>query len=250
MAERALLIVVGLTGVGKSTTLEALRAAVPGARLLPNRRALADALVLPEAQRLEGEPQQPVGDRLERFRLSARYRRAHPGGMAHALQRFLTSDAPGTGDAPLTLFDNLRGAEEVGYAVQAFDDARFVALEAPAAVRVLRLAGRRDAFDHVDAGAAAHRAGRAPGHDALLERLRRIEGLERLADLPRLAADAAGLDPDAVETGARVVAEESLHYDPVAAWRRLEPLPERRRLRLDSGRLDPREVVERLASWL
>jgi hypothetical protein len=246
VAERALLIVVGLTGVGKSTALEALRATVAGARLLPNRRALADALVIPEAQRLEGEPQQPVRDRLERFRLTARYRRAHPGGMAHALQRYLASDVPGASDARLLLFDNLRGEDEVGYAAEAFPGARFVALEAPAAVRVLRLAGRGDAFDRVGPGEAAHDA----THDALLARLQRIEGLERLADLPRLATDAAGLDPDAVETGARVVAEESLHYDPAAAWHRLEPLPERRRLRLDTGRLEPREVARRLASGM
>ncbi len=250
MAERALVILVGLTGVGKSTTLEALRTMVSGARLLPNRRALADALVIPEAQRLEGMAQRPVRDRLERFRLTARYRRAHPGGMAHALERYLASEAPGANDAPLALFDNLRGEDEVGYAVEVFAHARFVALEAPAAIRVLRLAGRGDAFDRVGSADTVPQTAHGAAHDALLARLRRIEGLERLADLAGLAADAAGLDPDAVETGARVVAEESLHYDPGAAWQRLDPLPERRRLRLDTGRLDPRQVARRLASWL
>ncbi len=249
MADGDLLIVVGLTGVGKSTTLDALRATVPGARLLPNRRALADAYVLPEAQRLEGEPVRPVRDRLERFRLSARYREAHPGGLAHALERFLAGEGPPAADAPLLLFDNLRGEDEVAYAVRAFPAARFVALEAPAAVRVLRLAGRHDAFDRI-APAAKGSAPTTAGEEALLARLQRIDGLASLADLPRLAADAAGLDPDAVETGARVVSEESLHYDPVAAWRRLEPLPARRRLRLDTARLAPQQVVERLASWL
>jgi hypothetical protein len=250
VADGGLLIVVGLTGVGKSTTLEALRKAVPGARLLPNRRALADAYVLPEAQRLEGEPQQPVRDRLERFRLTARYRLAHPGGLAHALACFLADRPLDASRAPLALFDNLRGEAEVAYAVGAFADARFVALEAPAAVRVLRLAGRRDAFDRVGTGDAALDATGGTDHDALLARLQRVHGLASLADLPSLAADAAGLDPDAVETGARVVTEESLHYDPVAAWSRLEPLPEHRRLRLDTARLAPQQVVERLASWL
>jgi hypothetical protein len=248
VADGDLLIVVGLTGVGKSTTLDALRAAVPGARLLPNRRALADAYVLPEAQRLGGEPVRPVRDRLERFRLSARYREAHPGGLAHALERFLASEEPPAGDAPLLLFDNLRGEDEVAYAARAFPAARFVALEAPAAVRVLRLAGRHDAFDRVAPAAATPAA--AGEREALRGRLQRIDGLGTLVDLPRLVADAAGLDPDAVETGARVVTEESLHYDPVAAWHRLEPLPARRRLRLDTARLAPDEVVERLASWL
>jgi hypothetical protein len=236
--ESTLLIFVGLTGVGKSTAL----AAVPDALLLPNRRALADTLVIPEAQRLEGEAPRPVRDRLERFRLTARYRREHPGGMAHALERFLAGPRHDAPAAPLLLFDNLRGEDEVGYAVHAFPSARFVALEAPAAVRVLRLPGRGDAFDRVDVGPAAH--------GALLARLQGIEGLARLTDLPGLAAAAAGLDPDAVETGARVVVEESLHYDPEAAWRRLEPLPERRRLQLDTGRLDPGGVASRLQAWL
>jgi len=254
VADRDLLIVVGLTGVGKSTTLEALLKVVPGARLLPNRRALADALVLPEAQRLEGEPPQPVRDRLERFRLSARYRRAHPGGMARALERFLASEGSRAAGAPLALFDNLRGEDEVAYAVGAFPDARFVVLEAPAAVRVLRLAGRRDTFDRVGSGGAASDAARdvtsAADHDGLLARLQRVDGMASLADLSRLAADAAGLEPDAVEAGARVVAGESLHYDPVGAWSRLEPLPEHRRLRLDTAQLTPQQVVGRLASWL
>ncbi|MEJ2289686.1 MAG: ATPase [Deinococcales bacterium] len=237
-----LVVLVGLTGVGKSTAVGALRTAVPGTVLLPNRRELADRIVIPDAQRLAGEPVHPVRDRLQRFRLTARYREAHPGGLAHALERYLAREG-GAVDAPLLLFDNLRGEAEVGYACERFPRARFIVLEAPAATRVLRLAGRHDVFDRAGSprGAAA---------DALLARLARVEGLDALLDLHTLAAEADGLDPEAVETGARVVAEESLHYDPGATWRRLDALPAARRIRLDTGRLSPRQVADRLRAWL
>lgn len=239
--DEGLVVLVGLTGVGKSTAVHALLAAAPDARLLPNRRELADRIVIPEAQRAAGEPVGPVHDRVERFRLTARYRADHPGGLAHALARHLR-EAPDV-DAPgLLLFDNLRGEDEVGYATRAFPDARFVALEAPVATRVLRLAGRRDAFDRV--------AGTPQADAALVERLAAVPGLADLTDLAALARAAAGLDPDAVATGARVVAEESLHYDPEAAWAQLEPLPPHRRLRLDTARLDPTEVAAALLGWL
>lgn len=250
-AQRTLVVLVGLTGVGKSTAVDALLAGLPRARLLPNRRELADRIVLPEAQRADGEAVAPVSDRLERFRLTARYRRAHPGGMAHALERYLAGTesaepgtvGPGAGEPAPLLFDNLRGADEVGYAVGAFSRARFVALEAPVATRILRLAGRDDAFDHVAEATV-------DASQALLERLATVTGLAGLTDLEALAQRAAPLDPDAVITAARVVAEESLHYDPDAAWARLAPLPAARRLRVDSGRLDRAAVAAAITEWL
>lgn len=240
-AMAGLLVLVGLTGVGKSTAVHAVLAAAPDARLLPNRRELADRLVIPEAQRAAGEPETPVRDRVERFRLTARYRADHPGGLAHALARYLHDEA-GAATPGLWLFDNLRGEDEVGYAAETFADARFVALEAPVATRILRLAGRSDAFDRV--------ADAPKAHAALVERLAAVPGLAGLTDLDGLAGAAGGLDADAVVMGARVVAEESLHYDPDAAWARLEPLPPRRRLRLDTGRLRPAEVAVVLLDWL
>lgn len=242
MSVPELILLVGLTGVGKSTAVAALLEEIPDARLLANRRELADRIVIPEAQRLTGEVPRPVRDRLERFRLTSRYGAVYPGGLAHALDRHLRDLGQGT-PSPLLLFDNLRGEAEVGFACDAFPSARFVVLEAPAAVRVMRLAGRGDAFDRVG-GVQAHRG------TALRGRLEAIEGLGQLVDLDALARAAADLDPEAVVVGARVVAEESLHYDPATAWRRLERLPKWRRIRLDTGRLSPSEVVERLRAWL
>lgn len=249
-----LLILVGLTGVGKSTAVTALQAGAPDAVVLPNRRALADRIVIPEAQRLDGLEPRPVSDRLERFRLTARYRERHPGGMAHALRRLLDEEA--RAGAPPMLFDNLRGESEIRFALEAFPSARFVVLEAPADVRVLRLAGRRDAFDRVAPGAgsagdqdAGPAAGQA-GADLLAARLRQVPGLTRLTDVSALAAAAAGLDPETVLTGARVVAEESSHYDPAATWACLRGLPAERRIRLDTSRLPPQRVAQRIRAWL
>ncbi|MEJ2667624.1 MAG: ATPase [Deinococcales bacterium] len=249
MPSPELVIFVGLTGAGKSTAVEALLSAVPGALLLPNRRALTDRIVIPEAQHLAGEDVRPVTDRIERFRLTARYREAHPGGMAHALQRYLEDrDVPST--VPLLVFDNLRGDDEVGFAADAFDGARFVVLEAPAEARILRLAGRHDAFDR--AAAAPEPAGPAVAAEpsGLAARLADVPGLGRLTDPAALLRAARGLDPDAVLTAARIIAEESAHYDDAAAWARLAALPASRRLRLDTGGLSAAEVAGRLRAWL
>ncbi len=264
----ALVVLVGLTGAGKSTAVAALRRARPDLTLLPNRRELADRIVLPEAQRLQGREPEAVTDRLERFALSARYRAEHRGGLAHALARHLAQDAEAH---PSTLlFDNLRGADEVGFAVDAFPGARFVAIEADAATRVLRVAGRHDAFDVAgpeaaagptstgpvatdpDAGGPCATSGapaRAAAAGELALRLAHVPGLPGLVDPAALASAAAGLPPDAVVTAARVVAEESTHYDPDAAWAVLEPLPGRRRLRLDTSRMSKERVVEALLAW-
>ncbi len=50
--------------------------------VLPDRRDLADRVVIPAVQDELGLPRAPVRDRVERFRMTARYRESHPGGMA------------------------------------------------------------------------------------------------------------------------------------------------------------------------
>lgn len=67
--EAPLLVLVGLTGVGKSTLVEAL-----GLPRLPDRRELVDRYVLP---RYGATPPLP---REERFRLTRRFREEFPGG--------------------------------------------------------------------------------------------------------------------------------------------------------------------------
>ena len=50
IVDMPVLVLVGVTGVGKSTAVDALRTRMDGLSLLPNRRKLADLLVIPSVQ--------------------------------------------------------------------------------------------------------------------------------------------------------------------------------------------------------
>src|SRR5690606_16186401 len=47
LLDRPMIVLVGLTGAGKTTTVERLQATLPLAAVLPDRRALTDRLILP-----------------------------------------------------------------------------------------------------------------------------------------------------------------------------------------------------------
>ncbi|MEZ4612913.1 MAG: hypothetical protein R2838_22165 [Caldilineaceae bacterium] len=145
LTDLPLVILVGVTGVGKSTTIAALAVHAPDLHVLPDRRTLTDALIIAHVQQADGAPPAPVTDRAARFAYTRRYRTHFPGGMAHAVAQLRV--APHV-TGPL-LFDGLRGADEVHEAVTRFPHAVFVVLDAPDAVRVQRLLGRGDAFDQI-----------------------------------------------------------------------------------------------------
>ncbi|WP_371809934.1 ATPase [Deinococcus sp. JMULE3] len=223
-----------MTGVGKSTALAALTGADAGVRVLPDRREVTDAvMILP----LAGAP---VRDREERFRLTAAYREAHPGGMAQALGS-LIADTAHWGEAPV--FDGLRGLDEVRYAAQAFPAWRFVALGAPDLVRVRRLLGRADTFDQVQGGSGG----------ALREELAALKGVEAVftpAELDDLAAlPAQGFAPADVLAKVKIVVSERRNYDPAAAEAFLRTLPSARALVLDTVALDPAGVAAAVRAW-
>ncbi|EYB69744.1 hypothetical protein DEIPH_ctg002orf0068 [Deinococcus phoenicis] len=235
LADLPLTVLVGVTGVGKSTALGALRAASPQARVLPDRREVTDqVMILP----LAGGP---VTDRAERFRLTARYREQHPGGMAHALGT-LTADTGYWGERPL--FDGLRGLAEVQYAADTFPAWRFVALHAPDTVRVRRLLGRADTFDRVRGTAAA---------GSLRAQLDTLPGVDKVftpADLGALAAlEAEGHAPTDILAKTRIVVTERQHYDPDAAAAFLGTLPRQRALLLDTVTLSPGQVAAATQAW-
>ncbi len=75
-----LIVFVGVTGVGKSTTLQALREQQFNFALLPDRRELTDHLIIAFLQRQAGVAPHPVTDRTERFQLTRRYREQFSGG--------------------------------------------------------------------------------------------------------------------------------------------------------------------------
>ena len=84
-----LLILVGLTGTGKTTAVNALRGQGCRFLLLPNRRDLTDRLIIAHLQQRDGVPVAPVPDRTQRFAYTRRYRELYPGGMAYAVGEWL-----------------------------------------------------------------------------------------------------------------------------------------------------------------
>lgn len=208
--EASLLILVGLTGVGKSTLVEALD--LPR---LPDRRELVDLYVLP---RYGAKPPIP---REERFRLTRRFREEFPGGVAEVLARGYAEPHP------LLLFDGLRGEAEVAYALEHLPKALFVVLHAREATRLKRLLSRRDAFDRVEL-----RPEERAELKALAEGVLSPEELEEALALAPLEEVLAKL---------KIVAEEKRNYDPLGPLRLLEGHPQA--LVLDTERLSPEEEV-------
>ena len=210
IVDMPVLVLVGVTGVGKSTAVNALRSRWHGASLLPNRRKIADLLVIPTVQGWDGEPPAAVTDRRRRFDYTRRYRQRHPGGLAHALSRLVLPMRP-AGAPDLHIFDGLRGADEVAFAAQNLPLARFAVLHAPDVVRVERLLQRQDAFDHVaglNAAAGFRWQDVAEGRQLFTQQER-----DRLAALVRRG------EVDGAELAAKVaiVAAERRNYDPHAA---------------------------------
>ncbi|WP_337869196.1 hypothetical protein [Meiothermus sp.] len=134
LPEVPLLILVGLTGVGKTSLIEQL-----GFATLPDRRELVDRYVFPLYGQRAGQPL----DRSERFALTRRFRQEHPGGVAEILTQSRTLPA-----WPL-LFDGLRGEDEVRFALEQLPKSFFIVLEARDLTRLSRLLTRGDVFDRV-----------------------------------------------------------------------------------------------------
>lgn len=240
MSELPILFFVGLTGVGKSTTLEALDVPLT---LLPNRRELADTIIIPTVQREIEQDLAPVTDRLERFTLTARYREQHPGGVVHALAQYLGNCEPTDSDVTY-LFDNIRGLDECRAAVETFPNSSYLFLDAAPLVRLQRLAGRGDDFDKV----AATRL----ENTNLVEQLLAIDGLDSLFDAYELARlEARGIPEDELLNAVHIIVAEHKNYDAekAAAYLKTE-LDDERLLYLDTGDLSISEVTAKIEVWL
>lgn len=280
-----LVILVGVTGVGKSTTLHTLRDQGFPFQLLPDRRELTDQLIIAFLQRQAGEAPHPVTDRTERFALTRRYREQFPGGMSHALSQLLIIPQPST-PSSLTLsttataeaegenaaqawyfFDGLRGVDELLAAVELLPFARFIVLDAPDVVRVERLLGRGDRFDQVTlqpVAAFAKRAGQEldqAERDGTVQTFTAIgvpeaDGLFATNDRATLFAlckpplGQGDITIDDLRAKLKIVAEERRNYDPSAALQTLQRIAPHRTLVINTTQLNPTAAADWIGEWL
>ncbi len=245
IVDMPVLILVGVTGVGKSTTVDALRTRMGRISLLPNRRKLADLLVIPTVQRWDGDPPTAVSDRRRRFDYTGRYRQRYPGGLAHAFSRLvLQKQAASPAAGALNIFDGLRGADEVTYAAQNLPMARFAVLNAPDVVRVERLVQRQDAFDQVGENSRS-----TTGSRFCWEEMAEARDLFTRAEQDHLSALVSRGEVDDAELAAKlaIVAAERRNYDPHAAVEILRAAAPDRTVIVDTTTHAPAEVAAKLA---
>lgn len=249
LVELPLVIMVGLTGVGKSTVLNLLPENGVKFTLLPNRRDVTDQIIITSLQMEVGEPVVPVTDRLERFEYTARYRDKFPGGMAHALSRLIINPAA---TQPLLIFDGLRGLPEIQHAVTYFPLARFVVLDAPDIVRLTRLLKRGDVFDMT---ASKIQAGLLAGQDlmAALHDVPHVDAVFSEENLHQIASGArlAHIPVDEVIQKISIIVKERRNYDSSTARVHLtRTLPPQRVLVIDTASHSAEAVAEKIARWL
>lgn len=243
LTELPVVVMVGLTGVGKTTTLDQLAHHDVSFTLLPNRRTITDQVIIATLQREAGQQSQPVTDRIARFDYTARYRARYPGGMAYAVSRLALD--PAALAMPL-IFDGLRGLAEVQQAVVYFPKARFILLDAPDIVRLRRLLKRADLFDRA---ASPNQADPVAGLAAITH-IETVFNPAELNQIARLAQTDEALEEEIIQKAAIIVAER-LNYDSQAAASFLsDTLPPERLVVIDTAAQPAQAVVERLAGWL
>lgn len=240
LADTQLLIVVGVTGVGKSTTVEALADAGLAFDLLPNRRTLTDLLIIPAVQAANHQLIEAVRDRGARFALTKRYRDMHAGGMAHALAQLGVTSAE-----KWLIFDGLRGANEVTHAAQLLPNAQFLVLDAPHIVRLQRLLGRGDAFDQIASSTdnnGSLRMQLAQTADGMFEQ----DALNQLTGW----VTAGDVSAEALQTKLQIVVAERNNYDPTATIAALRRVAPSRSHIYDTASLSPDQIASDLITKL
>ena len=237
ITQRNLLILVGVTGVGKSTTADALQQTDTHFTLLPNRRELTDQLIIAMLQKADGHPISQVKDRALRFDYTRRYRQQHPGGMAHALAQLWISDELANMPNNWLLFDGLRGENEVRHAADLLPQAKFLVLDAPHFVRVQRLLGRGDAFDTIRTTPNS-----SPDSADILPDTADLFTAEQKEQLISLVASDQ-LTTEQLQSKVNIVLAERQSYDPAAAITTLQQVAPARTFIADTVAIRPAEIA-------
>lgn len=251
LAQAPILVLVGLTGAGKTATVAGLAGCGAVGAVLPDRREITDRIILPA---MTGDPTLKVTDRIERFRLTGAFRERFPGGMGDVLVRLTVDDDRGAvlRESGWLVFDGLRGEAETAAAAR-LPNAVFAVLQAPPELRVARLSLRADPFDRAASGGTndSERSTTDERYSRTLEE-RGLGDLLTAPELERLAGRLAHASADlaAVGSAVSIVVEESRHYDPDAALAVLERLAPTRTVVVDTAENGVDAVVDKVAAAL
>lgn len=250
LATKPLIIIVGLTGVGKSTVISNLTEESLDLTLLPNRRTLTDEIIIP--QMAEDERSEPYFCRVKRFNYTRQYRQNFPGGMAHVLsQLWINPQQVKT----QFVFDGLRGKDEVNYAVKAFPEAKFIVLDAPNKVRLQRILKRNDAFDSVNVVNPNSRnkkinADKLNSFAALgmSEASSVFNSTEEREILSWVRGGSVTVKE--LQEKLKIVVKEQQNYDSVSTRLTLEKMAPKRTLVIDTTVYNPQQAASQILSYL
>lgn len=151
LANRQVMMLVALTGTGKSTTFETLAELSKDRvsdmmKIIPSRREVADWIAIPTAQALLGEPIEMVTDRVQRFHYTRTFAEHVSGGMAGAFSWVnVSKDYRGH-----ILSEGIRGDNEIRYALENCHDWQIIELALHPIIRLKRLSLRDDVFDKAE----------------------------------------------------------------------------------------------------
>ena len=186
----------------------------------------------------EGQVIKPVKDRLERFRITAEYRKKYPSGIIQALKKHNATLPEGN-----YIFDNIRGLDECKAAIREFPDSRVIFLDAPPLVRLERLLGRNDDFDQVQRNVET---------TGLLEQLQKIENIQQVFD-PReiIALKTSTLEDSKILDAVHIILAEQKNYNATAAATYLKSvMNDKQLLYLDTSQLSIEEVSKHIQRWI
>lgn len=233
LRELPVLIMVGVTGVGK-TTLSNLLREERDFYLLPGRRELTTKVIIPTMQHREsGEDKTP--NRVERFNYTRRYRKVHPGGMGYLLSELKIRARA----EEMLLFDGLRGQKETEFAVKNLSQALFVVLTAPDSIRVKRLLNREDDFD-------SWGVEESKLEEEELDMIFSPTEKEQL----REEIEAGEINPTDLKEKVEIILKEQENYKPQETKKNLLNLAPQRTIHLDSKRLTPQEMLTQVLEFI
>ena len=148
LGEHPVLMLVALTGTGKTTVLGHLKAKIgdDGMGVIPTRREVADWIAIPMMQVQAGEQLRQISDRVQRFGYTRQFAAQVEGGMAAAFSWLRLADCY----RGLVLSEGIRGENELSYALTRYSNWQIVELTVQPLTRLRRLSGRGQNFDQAE----------------------------------------------------------------------------------------------------